>query len=263
MKEPETASLVNWKAFWNFHLGSWKGRWARYQPTGELSETFLSSRSFQADPDKKVIKQLNQYLYADGQHAEKDWNYSFLDHCKEDGFMHPASDYMRGLAFNNGAAAWLVPQVILNQYFPMELFLANKNVRHSVGMLYGINGTLERTACIREQRAALGQSPWSDDVQVIPAWNVGNNWRGVTEIIDAALNRSTAEDTLKLTLQSDENEYFFPNNIILRCPKQLPFNKSFVVSSLWLESETQLRTIRASYGADSKLIDVRHQYLSR
>jgi hypothetical protein len=130
-------------------------------------------------------------------------------------------------------------------------------------MLYGINGTLERTACIREQRAALCQSPWSDDVQVIPAWNVGNNWRGVTEIIDAALNRSTAEDTLKLTLQSDENEYFFPNNIILRCPKQLPFNKSFVVSSLWLESETQLRTIRASYGADSKLIDVRHQYLSR
>ena len=263
MKDPKSASLVNWKAFWNFHLGSWEGRWARYQPTGELSETFLSSRSFQADPDKKVIKQLNQYLYTDGQYAEKDWNYSFLDHCKEDGFMHPASDYMRGLAFNNGSAAWLVPHGILNQYFPMELFLANKNVRHSVGMLYGINGTLERTACIREQRAGLGQSPWSDDVNVIPAWNVGNNWRGVTEIIDAALNRSRSEDSIKTTLQPNENEYFFPDNIILRCPKQLSLNKPFVISSLWLESTNQLRVIMASYGSDFKLIDVRLQHLSR
>ena len=82
-------------------------------------------------------------------------------------------------------------------------------------------------------------------------------------MIDAAFNRSTDEDSFKITLQTDEIECFFPNNIILRCPKRLPFNKSFVVSSLWLESETQLRTIRASYGADSKLIDVRHQYLSR
>ena len=77
MKEPETASLVNWKAFWNFHLGSWKGRWARYQPTGELSEAFLSSRSFQADSDRKVIKQLNQYLYANGQYSEKSGTIAF------------------------------------------------------------------------------------------------------------------------------------------------------------------------------------------
>ncbi len=82
-------------------------------------------------------------------------------------------------------------------------------------------------------------------------------------MIDVSLNRSTDEDTFKITLQPDENVCFFPNNIILRCPKQLPFHKSFVVSSLWLESENQLRTISASYGADSKLIDVHHQYLSR
>ena len=166
MKEHGSASVENWNAFWNFHLGSWEGRWARYQPSGELSETFLSSRSFQADPDKKVVKQLNEYLYADGQHAEKAWKYNFLDHCKEDGFMHPASDYMRGLAFDNGSAAWLVPQVILNQYFPMELFLANKNVRFSVGMLYGLNGDLQRTACIREQRHDFDNSAciWKADL---------------------------------------------------------------------------------------------------
>ena len=263
MKTQEPASVENWNAFWNFHLGVWKGRWARYQPNGELLETFLSSRSFEADPNKKVINQLNQYSYDNGFHAEKNWNYSLLDHCKEDGFIHPASDYMRGLAFKNGAAAWLVPQVISNQYFPMELFLANKNVRHSVGMLYGVDGTLERTACIREKRAGLGLSPWSDDVRMIPAWNVGNNWQGFTEIIDAALNRATYENTFETRLQPDQNEYFFPNNIILRCPKQLSLNKPFEVSSLWLETTSLLRTITASYGADSKLIDVRLQHLSR
>ena len=62
MKDVDSASVDNWNAFWNFHLGSWAGRWTRYHPTGELLETFLSSRSFQADPDKKVIKQLNQYI---------------------------------------------------------------------------------------------------------------------------------------------------------------------------------------------------------
>ena len=50
-------------------------------------------------------------------------------------------------------------------------------------MLYGLNGTPGRTACIREQRAGLSQSFWSEDVHVIPAWSVGNNWRGVTKII--------------------------------------------------------------------------------
>ena len=84
MKEHGSASVENWNAFWNFHLGSWEGRWARYQPSGELSETFLSSRSFQADPDKKFIKQLNQYLYDNGQQAEKKWRYGFLDHCKKE-----------------------------------------------------------------------------------------------------------------------------------------------------------------------------------
>ena len=263
MKTQEPASVENWNAFWNFHLGVWKGRWARYQPNGELLETFLSSRSFEADPNKKVINQLNQYSYDNGFHAEKNWNYSLLDHCKEDGFMHPASDYMRGLAFKNGAAAWLVPQVISNQYFPMELFLANENIRHSVGMLYGPDGTLERTACIREQRQGLDQSTWTDDVHVIPAWNEGSNWHGVTDIIDSALNRSTTEETFEKKSQADQSEYFFPDNIILRCPKQLPINKPFTVSSLWLESATQLQTIRTSYGADSKLIDVRFEKLSR
>ena len=99
MNDQNLSSLQNWNAFWDYHLGAWDGRWTRYKPSGELSETFLSNRSFKSDPEKKTIDQFNQYFYHHGEHEEKRWRYSFEDHCKKDGFMHPASDYMRGLAF--------------------------------------------------------------------------------------------------------------------------------------------------------------------
>lgn len=263
MKVQESAAVQNWKAFWNFHLGNWHGRWTRYQPNGELSETFLSSRSFHSDHEKKNISQINQYFYTDGQHGEKRWSYSLEDHCKENGFMHPASDYMRGLAFQDGSAAWLVPEAIPEQYFPMELFLANKDIRFSVGMLYGLNGELQRTACIREMRLGLNHSIWSDAVELIPAWYVGNKWRGITQIIAADLARSRIQDALYMETQFDNKEYFFPDNIILRCPAKLTLNQQFTIDAIWLESRNKLKTIRASYGVDSKLIDVKLQNLSR
>ena len=177
--------------------------------------------------------------------------------------MHPASDYMRGLAFQDGSAAWLVPEAIPEQYFPMELFLANKDIRFSVGMLYGLNGELQRTACIREMRLGLNHSIWSDAVELIPAWNVGNQWRGITQIIAADLARSRIQDALYMETQFDNKEYFFPDNIILRCPAKLTLNQQFTIDAIWLESRNQLKTIRASYGVDSKLIDVKLQNLSR
>ena len=77
-----------------------------------------------------------------------------------------------------------------------------------------------------------------------------------------AFCRETGE-IFEMTSKPGENEYFFPDNIILRCPERLSFNKPFEISSIWLESNNQLRTIMASYGADSSLIDVRLQHLSR
>ena len=105
MNDQNLSSLQNWNAFWDYHLGAWDGQWTRYKPSGELSESFLSNRSFESDPEKKIINQFNQYFYRHGEHEEKRWTYSFKDHCKKDGFMHPASDYMRGLAFRDGSAA--------------------------------------------------------------------------------------------------------------------------------------------------------------
>ena len=42
---------------------------------------------------------------------------------KADGFHHPASLVMRGLASRDGAPAWLVPTLIPDIVVPMKLFL--------------------------------------------------------------------------------------------------------------------------------------------
>ena len=257
MNDQNLSSLQNWNAFWDYHLGAWDGQWTRYQPSGELSESFLSNRSFESDPEKKIINQFNQYFYRHGEHEEKRWTYSFKDHCKKDGFMHPASDYMRGLAFRDGSAAWLVLQAKKEQYFPMELFLTNKNVRCSVGMLYGVDGELQRTACIRERRKDLDDSSWSNTSELVPAWEIRNQWHGITQIIDTDLIRSSINTTFDMKPQMNEEEYFFPDNIVLRCPARITLNQKFTITGIWLESKNQLKTIKAFYGDDSKLIDVR------
>ena len=263
MIDLKSAAVQNWNAFWDFHIGSWDGRWTRYQPSGELSETFLSRRTFESDPEKKTINQFNQYFYQDGEYGEKNWSYSLDYHYKKDGFMHPASDYMRGLAFQDGSAAWLVPQAIPEQYFPMELFLTNNNIRFSIGVLYALNGELQRTACIRERRYDPDKSSWSNAVQLVPAWHIGSHWQGITQIIDAVLGRTMIQDTFHMKPEADDKEYFLPDNIILRCPAKLILNRQFAISGIWLESKNQLKTITASYGVNSKLIDVRLQHLSR
>ena len=41
-----------------------------------------------------------------------------------------------------------------NQFVPFELFLTRGEIRHSVGVLYGKDGELMRTASIREKRGS-------------------------------------------------------------------------------------------------------------
>lgn len=151
----------NWRAFWKHHLGDWRGSWTRYASSGKVKETFASSRLFRADPAKSEIVQVNRYRYADGRLIEKTWAFNIKDHSHADGFAHPASDAMRGLALDNGSAAWLIPTLKPNQFAPFELFLKLGDIRHSVGVLYGKSGELLRTATLESSaetsRTSTGQ----------------------------------------------------------------------------------------------------------
>ena len=78
---------------------------------------------------------------------------------------------MRGIALNNGAAAWLIPSLQPNQVAPFELFLIHGDRRHDVGVVYGPTVNLLSTASIREQREQTSKSGWSDAIVQVEPWH--------------------------------------------------------------------------------------------
>ena len=73
------AAERNWHAFWNNHLGTWKGSWTRYTPKADVNESFASTREFTANSTKTEIVQNNRYSYADGRSRHKQWSYNVKD----------------------------------------------------------------------------------------------------------------------------------------------------------------------------------------
>ncbi len=253
----------NWRAFWNNHLGQWHGRWTRYTPTGSVMESFRSTRDFQAYSSLSHIQQVNRYRYDDGRVVEERWSYNRADHSKADGFHHPASRVMRGLAFRDGAAAWLVPTLVSDAVVPMELFLVEGHRRHSVGVVYGKDRQLIRTASIREDQRGYPGDHWSEQTAQVAPWQVTGAWVGVTETMGADLSRST-QRTRQITWPSPPNrEVYFPDRIVLSCPERLPLHQPFSVAVRWSSADGRLQIIRADYDAGARLTRLQHQLLRR
>ena len=253
----------NWHAFWRHHLGEWTGRWTRYTPSGEIKETFASSRLFDADPSGTEIVQVNAYRYADGRTIQKQWSYNISDHSLKNGFAHPASATMRGLALDNGAAAWLIPNLKTDQFTPFELFLKQGNIRHSVGILYNKSGQLLRTASIREQRGPQSNSPWTNTLAQMKPWNPNGNWTGTEQQIRADLSVLPLQQTDWQWTTTSQSVHFFPDRIILRCPEQLVTGQPFSIAVVWQISDDALQTITADYDSAARLIAVKHRILEQ
>lgn len=253
----------NWQYFWDHHLGEWKGRWTRYSPDGTVVETFRSSRDFRADPAHTHVHQVNRYRYQDGRTVEKSWSFNRAEHSQPDGFSHPASAKMRGLAFRTGAAAWLVPALAADEAVPMELFLMDGKVRHSVGLVYGKDRKLLRTASIREDQRGYPGPLWSEEIAQESPWQLAGSWEGISEVIGADLSRSTQQAS-QITWPSTANrEIYFPDRIVLSCPEHLPLGQPFSVAVRWLAGDGSLQIIRADYDQRARLDKVQHQLLRR
>ena len=260
-------SITNWNMFWEHHLGSWVGQWTRYSQTGEIQETFRSTRTFSANRKRTKISQINQQKFANGDTNTMQWNYSIHQHSHDDGFAHPASSLMRGLAFENGAAAWLVPQLQHNQYQAFELFLMQKNVRHSVGVLYGENGQLVHTASIREYRGELSNNNWSADIDQVNPWTIDGKWQGEKLQINPNLSRHPIQ-AVQWQWNLDEPEtnqtnHFFPDKIILRCPTKVMPARDFRITVYWQAKNDQLQMIRANYNQAAQLNAVSQQTMHK
>jgi len=255
----------NWHAFWRHHLGTWQGSWTRYTPDGDIKETFASTREFTANPAKTAIVQTNRYRYADGRSIEKAWSYNIEDHNKRDGFAHPVSVSMRGLALDNGAAAWLIPSLEAHQFTPFELFLMDGDRRHSVGVLYGKNGELVRTASIREQQRGGSSVGWSDAILQVKPWTPHGPWKGQKIQILPDLSRVPGRNTSWRWVDaehSNQSNHFLPDRIILRCPERLNAGQAFSIEVIWMLNDDVMQTITATYDKNAELVDVTHQSLS-
>ena len=256
-------STTNWNLFWQHHLGSWLGQWTRYSKSGKIQETFKSTRSFSANSDHSEIAQINQQTDVNGDINTMRWNYSIHEHSHNDGFAHPASTLMRGFAFENGAAAWLIPQLKDTQYQPFELFLMQKDIRHSVGILYGDSGQLLHTASIREYSVDLLDNYWSTNVDQVNPWSIEGTWQGDKLQINSNLSRDLIQAIQwqwnQDELEDNQSNHFFPDKIILRCPKKLLQDKSFSITIYWQTKNNQLQIIRSDYNHLHQLINVSQQ----
>ena len=258
----ETRSDRNWQAFWRHHLGHWRGRWTRYTPSGEVKETFASSRLFTADATQTEVVQTNHYRYADGRSIRKEWKYNIEEHNQADGFAHPASESMRGFALDNGSAAWLIPTLQANQFAPFEFFLKHGDFRYSVALLYGQDGQLKRTSSIREEWGHPSDTLWTDNVVQMKPWHPKGVWKGNTQQINPDLTQNPVGQFNWQWKATDQTKHYFPDRIILRCPQRLVEGQSFSINVLWQVNTKELQTISASYNNQRQLISVMHQSLS-
>ena len=252
----------NWHAFWRHHLGEWRGQWTRYSPSGDVRESFASTRRFTADPGRTAGMQTNRYRYGDGRSIEKTWSYTLQNHSLADGFAHPAGGRMRGLALDNGAAAWLIPTLQPHEVAPFELFLKRGDSRHSVGVIYGADGTLQRTASIRETRGNQSETIWTNNVEHGEPWHPIGRWQGVTRQLHADLTLGPVQRSEWQWVNTDQTTHFFPDGIILRCPDQRIPGQSFAIEVIWRLNAGELQTITAQYDNKAHLVAITHQSLT-
>ena len=226
-------------------------------------ESFESSRHFTADAARNEVHQCNRYCDADGKNIFEEWDYNVVDHSRSDGFAHPAHYAMRGFAFDDGAATWLIPSLDVEQFAAFELFLAKGDTRHSVGLVYGQRGTLVRTASIREHRESASESPWTKAIAQMAPWQPDGEWQGEELLLRPDLSLVTTGTMTWTWAECKPLTVFFPDNIILRCPARLVLGQAFSVQVIWMLNQVELQLISADYDSAADLVALRHQRLSR
>ena len=169
---------------------------------------------------------------------------------------------MRGLALDNGAAAWLIPALQPHEVAPFELFLKRGDSRHSVGVIYGADGTLQRTASIRETRGNQSETIWTNNVEHGEPWHPIGRWQGVTRQLHADLTLGPVQRSEWQWVNTDQTTHFFPDGIILRCPDQRIPGQSFAIEVIWRLNAGELQTITAQYDNKAHLVAITHRSLT-
>lgn len=238
----------NWQNFCANHLRDWHGIWTRYSPQGDIIESFQSLRSLRLNAQQTKIDQTNRYTYADGRIEEKNWQSTKQSKNLSDGLVHPKSSLMRSLYFEQGAAAWITPQLEQGKVFhPGELFFRYEDLRHSAGGVYDENGSLMLLASIREDSCGFPSKYWSTELEQLPERNLSGNWQGTSVTMTPDLKVLPPVPT-QLKWYREENETFFlPDGISFSCPNQVSIGSSFTIAVNWLIRESQMQQLTLKY----------------
>ncbi|MGB3641137.1 MAG: DUF3598 family protein [Rivularia sp. (in: cyanobacteria)] len=237
----------NWNNLCAKHIRDWQGIWTRYSPQKAVTESFRSLRSFRSNPQQTEIAHTNRYMYADGTTKEESWEYNLHSNGLSDGLFHPARDYMRGLNFEQGAAAWVTTQLKAESYFAVELFFLHENLRHSVGIVYDQKGNLMRTANIREDSTGFPSKYWSTDINQLPERSISGNWQGTSLTMTPDLKVSEPLPTQFHFSWEKHKTFFLPDGVSISCPEKVSLGTPFILVANWLVTNSQLQQISAKY----------------
>jgi hypothetical protein len=108
---------------------------------------------------------------------------------------------------------------------------------------------------------------WSTNTEQVNPWTIEGRWQGEELRIQSDLFRDPIqarqwqwnEDELK----DNHANHFFPDNIILRCPKVLLQDKSFGITIYWQTKNNQLQIIQADYNQTHQLIAISQQTMDQ
>ncbi len=238
----------NWQNLCAKHIRDWHGIWTRYSPGGAVTESFRSLRSFRSNPQQTEIAHTNRYMYADGTTKEESWEYNLHSNGLSDGLFHPARDYMRGLNFEQGAAAWVTTQLKADShFFGVELFFLYENLRHSVGIVYDSKGNLFRTANIREDSRGFPSKYWSTEINQLPERNLSGNWQGTSLTMTPDLKVSTPIPIQLNWGWEGHNTFFLPDGVSISCPDKVSVGTPFILAANWLMTPSQLQQLSVKY----------------
>lgn len=247
----------NWKNFTANHLYDWHGIWTRYSPQREVTESFRSLRSFQSNPQQTEIAHTNRYMYTDGTIKEESWEYNLESNSLLDGVFHPGNQWMRGLFFESGHAAWVTMQLKIDSFFAVELFFKDEELRHSVGIVYDQQGALFRTANIREDATGFPSKHWSKEIEQVSQRNLSGNWQGTSVTITPDLKISEPVPTQLHSSWEGQNTFFLPDGVSISCPDKVSVGTPFILAANWLVTDSKLQQLSVKYddsGAFAALI---------
>lgn len=253
-------SDANWYHFASGHIYTWKGRWTRYSPAGDVIQDFKSRRDFRFGMSDRIYTAVSAYpiylqpqiykaidtdlvlqenTYLQEVERKQSWTLDRLTNSLPDGIYHPQAESQRGL-FLPEIATWSckeLPHPANGEPYGMEIFFRHKALRFSVGIVFNATGLLQRLAIVREFSLEEDKNFWSENIeQQLPVLPKGfyTGWES-TVTADLRYSRSKKSFTATEDWSADSNFHIIclPDCILVRLPSTMNRAEDRVIEVLW------------------------------